>query len=789
MAVISSSFPNWKTSKFIFIAIELCMLMPLQVVSCPSDCACKWKGGKQTVECPDKGLITIPNGIDAGTQVLEFSGNNLKLLPRERFERMGLLNLQRIYLSRCKILQIDDRAFRGLTNLVELDLSLNFLNTVPTETFVDYPSLMRLIVSGNPIRALQTASFRPLSFLTSLELSNCQIESIEDGTFLGLDNLEWLKLDGNRLNFIRGENILPDAVHGVALDRNPWQCDCRLLEVHNWLLNYKIIHSTEPKCAGPERLVGEPIRNLEVGDLACLPDVSPTTLYLEIAEGKNISLLCRVSAIPEASVSWWFQGRILQNDTTLAPGFHFYYFVEEGREEKRSELFIFNTNPDDNGTFVCAAENPAGKSLSNYTIRIIVKEEPVVGLIVFSREYLIAIFSVLTVFCFIILVILAFLLIRCRRQRRKRRKKERSKEMASQNQKPLLRNEIITSPTETTGKSNGTVVMSGQSNVSVFIPNIGGSNENESQSITSGVYIPQNVFLTDQNPDLINGTESAGNKFQIGESQIDGGQNLSLMSSPYGDASRYIQTRGNCDLFIKQHYTADIHLSPGRFFDGDGYPVDYGLPKVPLMVSLPTPDQQINYYRTLPNKRSAKFSAANPHLKFASREAEFLSSSHSNPYDYNPSNVRYTLEGYPCHQQQQPPPSNYSPSECEGTFIPSPPAAYKTDGISMIPPCDANNQWQCINAQQSRATDINADGITQQQQQQCSMSSKCATTVKNITKNKTDEQQKPQQQQQQILSKETNSNAQLPPVRKTQAVLTESPDEGYVGDTTESGDI
>ncbi|EEB17732.1 kek1, putative [Pediculus humanus corporis] len=108
---------------------------------------------------------------------------------------------------------------------------------------------MRLIVSGNPIRALQTASFRPLSFLTSLELSNCQIESIEDGTFLGLDNLEWLKLDGNRLNFIRGENILPDAVHGVALDRNPWQCDCRLLEVHNWLLNYKIIHSTEPKCA------------------------------------------------------------------------------------------------------------------------------------------------------------------------------------------------------------------------------------------------------------------------------------------------------------------------------------------------------------------------------------------------------------------------------------------------------------------------------------------------------------------------------------------------------------
>lgn len=710
------------------------------------------------MECPDKGLITIPNGIDTGTQVLEFSGNNLKLLPRERFERMGLLNLQRIYLSRCKILQIDDRAFRGLTNLVELDLSLNFLSSVPTETFVDYPSLMRLIVSGNPIRALQTASFRPLSFLTSLELSDCQIETIEDGTFVGLDNLEWLKLDGNRINFIRGENILPDAVHGVALDRNPWQCDCRLLEVHNWLLNYKIPHSSEPKCAGPTRLVGEVIRNLEVGDLACLPDVSPTTLYLEIAEGKNISLLCRVSAIPEASVSWWFQGRILQNDTTLAPGFHFYYFVEEGREEKRSELFIFNTNSDDNGTFVCAAENPAGKSLSNYTIRIIVKEEPVVGLIVFSREYLIAIFSVLTVSCFVILIVLAFLLIRCQRERKKKKKKERSKEIASQNRKPLLRDEIITTPTEPT-KANGTVVMSGRSDVSVFISNMA-SNETESQSVPTGVYIaaPQNMFLTDQNPDLINGTESVGNNIQVNETQIDG-QNISIMSNPY-DATRYMQ-RANCEMFLKQHHTADIHLSPGRFFDGDGYPIDYGLPKVPLMVSIPT-DQQMSYYRTLPHKRPAKLAAANPPQRYA-REAEFLS--HSTAYDYTPTNIRYTIEGYPCNQ-----PPLYPPSECEGTFIPPPPAAYKTE-IPVLS-CDVNDQWQSVNIKP-----IPPDAHPHKLVNQYSVS-----TQEKVTSDS-------KQCNEQASSKEgKNLTAQLS-VRKPQTVLTESPDEGYVGDTTESSEM
>lgn len=756
-------------SFLLLIAVETCLLLPLQVVSCPSACACKWKGGKQTVECPDKGLITIPTGIDIGTQVLEFSGNNLNLLPRERFERMGLLNLQRIYLSRCKISQIDDRAFRGLTNLVELDLSLNFLSTVPTETFVDYPSLMRLIVSGNPIRALQTASFRPLSFLTSLELSNCQIESIEDGTFTGLDNLEWLKLDGNRLNFIRGERILPDALHGVALERNPWQCDCRLLEVHNWLQNYKIPHSIEPKCAGPTRLIGEPIRNLEVGDLACLPDVSPTTLYLEIAEGKNISLLCRVSAIPEASVSWWFQGRILQNDTTLAPGFHFYYFVEEGREEKRSELFIFNTNSDDNGTFVCAAENPAGKSLSNYTIRIIVKEEPVVGLIVFPFEYVVAVCAAVTVLCFIILVVLAFLLIRCRRQRRKRRKKERSKEIAIQNRKPLLRNEIIASPTEAT-KANGTVVMSERRpDMSVFISGPI-PNDAESHSVPTSVYIaaPQNVYPADQNPDLINGTESVGNDGRLNDSQVENdnvddfvrlsNQSVQIVANHYDP--RFVQ-RPSRELFLKQHHTADVHLSPGRFLDGDGYPVDYGLPKVPLMVTIPA-DQQMTFYRTLPHKRPAKLSAANPHQRYT-REAEFLS--HTNTYEYNPSDVRYTIEGYPCNQ-----PPIYPSSECEGNFIPSPPAGYKTE-VPILPQCGSSNQWQNF---QKKV--LPPDVHPHRPVTQCSVAAQ-TNPISDSSECK-----------EQTSSRSSHPTAQHP-LRVTQPVLTESPDEGYVGDTTESTEI
>ena len=79
-------------------------------------------------------------------QVLNISGNNVPLFGRNHFARLGLTNLQRVAASRCGLVQIDGLAFIGLTNLVELDLSLNQLAEVNSIHYTMYMTFSVLIV-------------------------------------------------------------------------------------------------------------------------------------------------------------------------------------------------------------------------------------------------------------------------------------------------------------------------------------------------------------------------------------------------------------------------------------------------------------------------------------------------------------------------------------------------------------------------------------------------------------------------------------------------------------------
>ena len=69
-----------------------------------------------------------------------------------------------------------------------------------------------------------------------------------------------------------------------------------MLELHYWLQNFTKMPNS-PKCDEPRRLAGEEIKSLQPNEFACKPEVSPTSMFLEVVVGKNMSLICNVEVI------------------------------------------------------------------------------------------------------------------------------------------------------------------------------------------------------------------------------------------------------------------------------------------------------------------------------------------------------------------------------------------------------------------------------------------------------------------------------------------------------------
>ena len=58
------------------LAVLAAMSSVLATVECPEACSCKWKGGKETVECVNASLVAIPS-VGEDTQVIHLGGNRL----------------------------------------------------------------------------------------------------------------------------------------------------------------------------------------------------------------------------------------------------------------------------------------------------------------------------------------------------------------------------------------------------------------------------------------------------------------------------------------------------------------------------------------------------------------------------------------------------------------------------------------------------------------------------------------------------------------------------------------
>lgn len=673
-----SSHPATMLVKLNWILVFLIPVTRL-IVACPPSCLCKWKNGKQTVECLNKEFLIIPEGISSATQVLEFSGNNLQTLHGEKFQKLDLLNLQRIYLARCKISNIESRPFKGLSNLVELDLSSNLIETVPTESFLDCPSLMKLTLSHNPIKALGKASFNHLSFLTTLELNNCEIHDVDRNAFQGLAALEWLNMQGNAMKHLDAALSMITTLKGLQLQENPWYCDCRMINLHNWLTSFTYPQSVEPVCTGPAKLKNKIIKTIPMGDLACLPDVTPTTFFLEIEEGKNISLLCQVNAIPEAKINWIYQGQLIQNDTIVEPGVHLIFYVEQGAEDKKSELFIYNANTDDNGTFVCAAENPAGISQANFTIKVVVKQEPVVSQATeIPFEFMIIVISAAGFSLLLLILVLILSIIKCQRNTRMRQKQENSKAAVRNTTKDNLLQDS-TDDSEVKDCSNSKMLNQQEAilyNVHCVNEDMLTISANELRHVDS-----LNCYQ-EQNPDIINGTEYIG-QHELLEKNV-----VLSKKCPLPTINEYKTTEATTFAL-----PTDVHLNPMGLIQS---------------ADVRTHKFTGNCYKTLPyNKINKRPNAANPAGRF-SHEAEFLSRTAQNAYEQYAGDIRYTADGYPARTIENYP---YSPSGSHKSV---------SSNSNSEPCCSSTVQWPaCVPGKPTKDAGVVKKSVGAQTQTEC----------------------------------------------------------------------
>ncbi|XP_030754163.1 leucine-rich repeat-containing protein 24-like [Sitophilus oryzae] len=319
-------------------------------MDCPAPCQCKWISGKKTAYCRKQGITSIPTFLDEGMQVLNLSLNTIPKLPKAAFQSVGLIHLQKIYLTNSGISEIHQDAFKDLIILVEVDLSNNLISYLHPKTFHGNERLRLLYLSGNPLGTLSEAQFPVLRHLKILYLEQCQLEFIHRNAFVNIPTLTTVNLQHNFLRNLseatfRGFSYLTT----LELEGNPWRCDCELRGFRDWFVSSKLAGSL--MCYEPESLNGQIWKDTPSTEFACPPQVFAYPQHQVQAEaGGNISFGCHVLGDPEPQVSWLYEGHPI-NHTWLVMQ------AEEGLLEKWVNITISNVSDADVGLYTCVARN------------------------------------------------------------------------------------------------------------------------------------------------------------------------------------------------------------------------------------------------------------------------------------------------------------------------------------------------------------------------------------------------------------------------------------------------
>lgn len=126
---------------------------------------------------------------------LNLSSNRLESVPT----LTGLVSLKCLRLDKNQIDQIESQQFDTLTNLSELNLSKNRITELNEDCFTKLVNLVELNLSMNQLESIPISTFQCLKRIERLKLNSNKIETIESEHFKDLKSLVEVDLSKNKI--------------------------------------------------------------------------------------------------------------------------------------------------------------------------------------------------------------------------------------------------------------------------------------------------------------------------------------------------------------------------------------------------------------------------------------------------------------------------------------------------------------------------------------------------------------------------------------------------------------
>ncbi|KAG8452214.1 hypothetical protein GDO86_004131 [Hymenochirus boettgeri] len=233
--------------------------------SCKSLCSCNEKDGILSINCEEKGIISLSEIKIPTFQYLELNLLNNGLFKIHDNELSSFSNIISLHIGFNNIVDIEPGAFNNLNILRKLYINHNSIEILRDDTFKGLENLEFLQADNNFITTIEPNTFSKLTRLKVLILNDNAIESLPSNVFRFVP-LTHLDLRGNQLQTLPYVGFLEHVgrIIELQLEDNKWMCNCDLLQLKSWLENMPRQSTIgDVVCYSPLHLKGSLLRRLK----------------------------------------------------------------------------------------------------------------------------------------------------------------------------------------------------------------------------------------------------------------------------------------------------------------------------------------------------------------------------------------------------------------------------------------------------------------------------------------------------------------------------------------------